>query len=156
MQPLGTALELIRRRDAGAPRSEDALLLLRLDGYADISTRDGETWAYMLLQSALTQIRTGLRDADSVFQVEDDCLAVLLPGTSATQAHEVADKLRVLIAALQLVKDRDTTELTACVGIATTAGAGTAEDVLETARAALEEAEAAGTNQIRFRPASSG
>ena len=156
MLPLTTALELTRRRAAGTAKPDDALLLIRLDDYDRISERDGETWAYMLLQSILTQVRAGLRDGDSVFQVDDNCLAVLLPGTNAERANEVALKLRTLIAALHLTKDEETAPLTACVGLATTSGAASAEAVLETAKAALAEAEAAGANQIRFRPTSSG
>jgi GGDEF domain-containing protein len=132
------------------PGNDDMLVLLGLDGISETRARDGAEWAQTLVQSMQTQIREGLREADGVFQIEDELLAVLLPRTTADAAAEVATKLRVLIAGLHLKDGAITTQLTACMGIAGTKDASSAEEVLSNARAALTRAQAEGSNCIEF------
>jgi diguanylate cyclase (GGDEF)-like protein len=132
------------------PGNDDMLVLLGLDGISETRARDGAEWAQTLVQSMQMQIREGLREADGVFQIEDELLAVLLPRTTADAAAEVATKLRVLIAGLHLKDGAITTQLTACMGIAGTKDASSAEEVLSNARAALTRAQAEGSNSIEF------
>jgi diguanylate cyclase (GGDEF)-like protein len=132
------------------PGNDDMLVLVGLDGLSETRARDGAQWAQTLVQSMQTQIREGLREADGVFQIEDELLAVLLPRTTADAAAEVATKLRVLIAGLHLKDGAITTQLTACMGIAGTKDASSAEGVLSDARTALKRAQAEGSNSIAF------
>ena len=132
------------------PGNDDALVLVGLDGITETRARDGAEWAQTLVQAMQAQIREGLREADGVFQIDDELLAVLLPRTNADAALDVAGKLRVLIAGLHLKDGSITTQLTACMGIAGTKDAKTAEEVLENARTALDEAQAEGANSIRY------
>jgi diguanylate cyclase (GGDEF)-like protein len=129
--------------------SDDALVLVSLDGYLEILDRHGEGWAQTLIQTLHDQIREGLRDADSVFQIDEGLLAVLLPRTSESAAREVAGKIRVLIAGLHLRDGRLTSQLTACMGVAGARDARRPEDVLERAHAALARARNEGMNTIR-------
>ena len=101
-----------------------------------------------LLQSVQNQISAGLRDADAVFQIDDETLAVVLPQTSCAQARDVAAKLRILIASLHLKDGSVTQQLTACMGIAGTREATHAETVLAAARAALAAASTEGPNTV--------
>lgn len=80
----------------------DALVLVTLDGYRDMKSRDGDEWSQVLMTSVHGQIEEGLRQADGVYQIADDLIAVLLPHTSRKQALEVAHKIRVLVASLHL------------------------------------------------------
>lgn len=142
----------IRRRsaDPGAgTASDDALVLVSLDGFDDIRHRHGEAWAQTLLQSLAGQIREGLRDADNVFQIDEGLLAVLLPHTSEAAALDVACKIRVLIAGLHLRDGRVTCQLTACMGVAGARQARGPEEVLDRAHAALAAAREEGGNTIR-------
>ena len=128
------------------PGGNDSLLLLKLDGFDEVLARDGKAWAQTLLKSVHTQLSEGLRTADAVFQIDDQTLAVVLPQTSWQRAEEVAAKLRVLVASLHLKDGEVTQQLTACMGIAGTADAASAEEVLTRARQALEAAQGQGPN----------
>ncbi len=126
----------------------DALILLALDDYPDIKSRDGEEWAQILMSSVHEQIREGLRQADSVYHIGDDLIAVLLPHTTGSRAENVAKKIRMLIASLHLRGDEITEQLTACMGMSDATSAVTAEEVMEHAKIALATAQAEGRNQI--------
>ncbi len=142
-----------KRTDAVQPAYDDTLVLISLDGFAGIRDRDGAEWAQALVHAMQEQISEGLREADGVFQIDDEMLAVLLPRTSGDAAVAVAKKVRALIAGLHLRAGAITTQLTACMGIAGTSDAGNADQVLQQARAALETAQREGGNRIeRFRP----
>ena len=132
-----------------APGNNDSLILVGLDGFAEIQDRDGPQWAQALVSSMQSQIRDGLRETDSVYQIDDELLAVLLPGTSVDRAAEVTRKVRVLIAALHLKDGVETTQLTVCMGVAGTKHASTAEEVFASAKEALLLARAEGTNRIK-------
>lgn len=132
-----------------ATGSDDALVLVSLDGFDSIRSDHGETWAQSLIHTISEQIDEGLREADSVFQIDEGLLAVLLPRTSETAAVDVAGKIRVLIAGLHLRDGRLTSQLTACMGVAGARDAQSPEDVLERARAALVRAQREGASTIR-------
>jgi diguanylate cyclase (GGDEF)-like protein len=130
------------------PGNDDSLLLLQLDGFREIRTRDGDAWAATLLQSVQSQITSGLRDADAVFRIDEETLAVVLPQTGTQRAEDVAAKLRVLVSSLHLRDGSVTQQLTACMGISGTRNATNARTVLEDARTALHEAQAQGPNTV--------
>ncbi|MDH3643156.1 MAG: diguanylate cyclase [Gammaproteobacteria bacterium] len=132
------------------PGHDDSLVLVGIDGIAETRARDGAEWSQTLVQAVQAQIREGLREADGVYQIDDELLAVLLPHTNAERAPDVASKLRVLIAGLHLKDGAITTQLTACMGVAGTKAASTAEEVLDNARAALKRAQAEGANSVSF------
>ncbi|MGK0224764.1 MAG: hypothetical protein ACI9ON_004021, partial [Limisphaerales bacterium] len=50
----------------------DALVLVTLDGYRDMKSRDGDEWSQVLMTSVHGQIKEGLRQADGVYQIADD------------------------------------------------------------------------------------
>ena len=52
--------------------------------------------------SVHSQIKSGLRHADGVYQIADELIAVLLPNTTMQQASEVAAKIRILVSSLHL------------------------------------------------------
>lgn len=152
-----TALHVARQRDTGqrgaAPTTDearsDALILIALDGYAHLREHDGEEWAHVIMSSVHNQIHDGLRNADGVYQISDEFIAVLLPNTSLEQAQEVASKIRILVASLHLRNDDVDHQLTVCMGVSDALLANTAEEVMSNARIALTQAQADGTNQIR-------
>ena len=98
--------------------------------------------------SAHKQIRDGLRNADCVYHIDDNMIAVLLPNTTLRQAQEVAKKIRLLIASLHLRSNDLQQQFTACMGVADASLATIAEQVMIQARKALSAAQADGSNQI--------
>ena len=137
--------------DQGEAQSKsDTLVLVSLDDYTDIVARDGADWADILMTSVHQQLSTGLRSADGVYHIGDDLIAVLLPRTTGTQALQVAQKIRVLIASLHLRGDAVKAQLTASMGVSCSAHARTAEDVMANAKIALAQARVTGSNQIKL------
>ncbi|MEZ5557146.1 MAG: diguanylate cyclase [Pseudomonadales bacterium] len=133
---------------AEPPPNDDTLLLVGLDGFNDIRRQDGEAWAQTLISTVQEQLRDGLRDADSVFQIDEGVLAVLLPRTSEAAALDVAAKVRILIGGLHLKNGSLSNQLTACMGIASAGRGNDAAAVLRHARRALDEARREGSNCV--------
>lgn len=148
------AAELARGQRVDEPSAlqtggDDTVVLLAIDGFAEIGRSHGAAWAQTLMESVQKQLREGLREADSVFQIDDAVLAVLLPQTTREAALDVAAKIRILVAGLHLREGNISRQLTASMGIAGTRHAANAESVLEQARAALADAQRAGSNSVR-------
>jgi len=139
-----------KRASAVKTGDNDTLVLISLDGFTEIRDRDGSEWAQALVNTMQDQIREGLRGADGVFQIDDQMLALLLPGTTSDAALEVAKKVRALISRLQLGDGIATSQLTACMGIAGTGASENAEQALQQARAALQAAQRDGNNNIEI------
>lgn len=116
----------------------DAVILLALDGFQDIQAGIGSAQAQDLMNDLGVLLRDNLRDADDVYQIDDGDLAILLPQTSEDNANSLAEKLRILIQARSEELALDGVFITPTLGIATTRGAQSAEEVLTKARAALQ------------------
>ncbi len=149
-----TALKAPDANTASLSQDEkaDALILVSLDGYPEMKQRDGDEWSQILMSSVHTQIKEGLRQADGVYQISDELIAVLLPHTTREQAHEVAEKIRVLVASLHLSGGEDNVvnqQLTATMGISDAKLATTAEEVMANAKTALAVAQDRGRNIIQ-------
>ena len=119
---------------------DDTLVLISLDGFKTIRSRDGAEWAQALIHTMQDQIREGLREADGVFQIDETHLAVLLPRTTRQGAERVAAKVEVLVGTLTFADPEVQSQLSVSIGISTTNGAASAEAVLADARTALSEA----------------
>ena len=130
-----------------AEEKSDALILVALDGYPNMRDRDGDEWIQVLMSSVHSQIKSGLRHADGVYQIADELIAVLLPNTTMQQASEVAAKIRILVSSLHLSGSTDA-QLTACMGISDARLAKTAEEVMANAKSALRQAQEDGVNTI--------
>lgn len=160
-QPASTELSPAEARSFAATFSSsephndktDALILVALDDYGNIKSRDGEEWAQILMSSVHDQIIGGLRGADGVYHIGDDLIAVLLPNTNLLQAETVGKKIRLLVASLHLRGNNLSNQLTACMGISSASTAVSAEEVMDHAKLALREAQTEGNNQISlYRP----
>jgi len=142
----------------------DTLILVALDNLTQIEKDDGAEWAQVVMSSTHEQIQEGLRQADGVYHVGEDLIAILLPNTSEQQALDVAKKIRRLIASLHLRGNAIDMQLTASMGVAnaqhenTTASKTTltAEDIMSRARRALAQAQREGPNQICVCQAAAG
>ncbi len=132
---------------AAVPKS-DSLILVALDGFAELQNNSGPAWAQAVLDSVQSVLNDALREADGVFQIREGLLAVLLPGTHNEAAEQVAQKICVHIASLHLASDRIGEQLTACMGIATSKPGDSAKDVLARAEQTLHLAQMNGPNAI--------
>ncbi|MEM1231512.1 MAG: diguanylate cyclase [Pseudomonadota bacterium] len=127
---------------------QDSLVLIAIDDFDTLRERSGDAWAQAVIDSVQALLRETLRQADGVYQIRTGLLAALLPRTSARQAAQVAEKLRVLIGALHLSSDEVDGQLTACMGIATSRRNDNARSVLGRAEDALKLAQLTGAGNI--------
>ncbi len=133
----GVAAEEEKKSSANA---EDALVLIRIGGLDTVRSQYSQETAANLIEKLRSQLLSGLREADGVFQIDDDHLAVLLPRTSRGGAERVAAKVEVLVNTLNYAEPEIQSQLAVSIGISTTTGAASAEAVLADAKMALSEA----------------
>ena len=84
-------LELGRARRSGAPMS---LLVGDLDHFKDVNDRAGHHIGDAVLQQVAALLREGVRQIDAPARIGGEEFAVVLPGTDATSAFAVAERLR--------------------------------------------------------------
>ena len=135
-----TAKERSKKAKKAKANQEDALILVRLSGIDTVRLEHGTVTAQALTEQLQKQLATRLREADGIFQIDDDHLAVLLPRTTREGAQRVAAKVETLVNSLQFADPSLREHLSATIGISTTQGASSAEAVLKEARSALSEA----------------
>lgn len=128
--------------------ARDALLLVGLDQYQELASDTGEAWAHSIMCTLHEQLRLALPEADGVFHVGDDELAVLLGNVAPSTVNAIAERARILVSSLHLCNDNGDAQLTACIGASVAGQGGTPQGVLAQARKALQRARDQGLNQI--------
>src|ERR1019366_556472 len=102
----------------------------------------------------------GLRPYDLLGRFGGEEFTLLLPGTGAAEALQVADRLRSNLAAQAIPAGaaHDPLHITISIGIAVTAGVANCDltDLLTAADAALYRAKADGRNIVRLSTGTSG
>jgi diguanylate cyclase (GGDEF)-like protein len=142
------------RRLVRRPRTDTlSVLVVDIDHFKQYNDRYGHPRGDVCLRrvsAALARVPT--RAGDLVARLGGEEFAVVLPGTDAPAAVEMAERLREAVAALGIEHDASPVDkvVTISVGVATgdatdrSAGA----DLLATADAALYRAKAAGRNRV--------
>jgi len=138
---LGRALALAERD--GHPL---ALVALDLDHFKTLNDTHGHAYGDRVLRLAGAQLREAVRGSDLVGRVGGEEFALLLPGTDATTAMEVAERARTAVEGVVM----EGTSLGCSAGVAVfpddTLGA---RELLSFADAALYTAKNAGRGQTR-------
>ena len=143
--------ELNRARRFGRPLS---LLLLDLDGLGQLTAAHGTQAGDDAVCSTARTISRTLREYDLPARLGGGLFAVLLPETDLAQAQDVAERIRRDVAARrhELPNSVEMARLTVSVGgtVLGNGHGGSAEQLFEAARTALERARHDGGNQIEF------
>lgn len=106
--------ELEAERDTGRPLS---LLVLDLDGFKSLNDQRGHDEGDRALVRAADAIKRCLRESDTLARFGGDEFVVVLPGTTADQAHAIAR--RVLESMPKALREQVAMALTCSIGIAT-------------------------------------
>jgi len=139
--------ELARCRRYGHPLS---LWMLDIDHFKAVNDTYGHHAGDVALQSLMVTSRQVLRDWDIPGRMGGEEFAVLLPETNATQSLDVAERLRVAVAATEIpIEDGKVVRMTISTGIATANEDDiTVDTLLERADKALYEAKRSGRDKV--------
>jgi diguanylate cyclase (GGDEF)-like protein len=137
------ALELERAARTGEPL---ALLLGDIDHFKDLNDRFGHAAGDSALAAIGRTLMSECRAIDTPARIGGEEFAILLPGVSAANARDVADRLRTAVARIH---DGDDRPLTISFGVAVHPASGqTAPDLMGAADRALYAAKAAGRDRV--------
>jgi diguanylate cyclase (GGDEF)-like protein len=126
----------------GAPVS---LLVCDVDHFKSVNDAHGHACGDAVLKDVGYQLRRHMRTFELIYRVGGDELVVVLPGRSAAQAVEVAERLRAAIEAAR----PGGLELTVSVGVASAVGDQVRfKPLFDAADRALYAAKAAGRNRV--------
>jgi diguanylate cyclase (GGDEF)-like protein/PAS domain S-box-containing protein len=153
---LGRRIELGRWH----PAREFAILLLGIDRFKNVNESLGHQAGDLLLQALARRLRDGLRSADTVARLQDDCGIARLAGDEfavlldeihqGADATSVADRLAAAMRAPFVVNGHEVF-VTASIGIAGNAnGYERAEDLMRDADTALHCAKAGGRSRFEI------
>ena len=141
--------EVLRAGRSGAPV---AILMIDLDHFKEYNDLYGHTAGDEALRAVAGGIGWSIRSTDLAFRYGGEELAVILPGCGASQAVEIAGKIRLALRALPRSRERPR-PLTVSIGVASFPESGASpREVLERADAALYRAKASGRNRIHVDP----
>ncbi|MEW5903932.1 MAG: sensor domain-containing diguanylate cyclase [Pseudomonadota bacterium] len=139
-------LEVARAQRYAKPM---ALLMLDIDNFKQINDRYGHQAGDKVLRTLAATCRQTLRGIDLIGRIGGEEFAVVLPEASATQAHEVAERLRKDIAAAQVDSAGESLNFTVSIGIVDlVAGETSLDALLRAADQALYAAKAAGKDRV--------
>ena len=145
--------QALRRETKRASRSGRplSLLFLDLDGFKTVNDNHGHLAGSKALAETATIVRGCARETDIVARFGGDEFALILPDTGREGAFSVAGRIRDRVAAAQfLASDGLSLHLTVSIGVATLPdSAGSAEELLRAADAAMYRVKASGKNGIQ-------
>ena len=127
-----------------------SLLFLDLDGFKTVNDRHGHLAGSRALAETAAIIRGCARETDVVARFGGDEFALILPDTGREGALSVAGRIRDRVgAALFLASEGLSVHLTVSIGVATLPdAAGSAEELLKAADAAMYRVKASGKDGI--------
>jgi diguanylate cyclase (GGDEF)-like protein len=131
-----------------------SLLLLDIDHFKRINDRHGHMFGDQVLRRLADVLRAQMREVDVVARFGGEEFVVVLPGTDATGAQQMAERLRASIAATDFAfGEQAPVPVTVSVGTASfPEDAASGADLLAHADVALYQAKANGRNRVcRYR-----
>lgn len=134
-----------------APGTDIGLVLLDIDHFKHVIDRFGPAAGDRVLGQVARVLRDQGRPRDLHGRIGGEEFAILLPATSAADTQRAAERLRLSIAALQLLQDGEPILVTASLGCAhvlTGDGSGGLDALYARADGALYEAKRLGRNRV--------
>lgn len=129
-----------------------ALLALDIDHFKRINDTHGHAAGDMVLQEIGAILTRNLRSFDRPFRVGGEEFSVLLPGTTANSARDIADRLREAVERHPFRCGAKRIAVTVSIGIAVTDAKMAPAQLVEVADAALYEAKLKGRNRVELGP----
>lgn len=128
-----------------------SFLAIDIDRFKAINDRYGHAASDSVLQAFALALQSVLRTTDTVGRTGDEAFNVLLPETGATQAIELAQRVRLACEAAKLDFLPPGQTVTVSVGVASVGtGDSSIEHALSRADNALQRAKTAGRNRVEI------
>lgn len=125
-----------------------SLLMIDLDHFKNVNDHHGHLVGDQVLKAITQLIRRELRGGDVLARYGGEELALLLPGTDASAARQLGERLRDHIETTQLPFATEPLHVTASFGLATASKPEALRDLILAADQALYAAKAGGRNQL--------
>jgi len=133
-------------QDAAVKRDSVALVALDLDDFKAINEQHGHPFGDGVLEGVAAQLRESIRGADIAARTGGGEFALILPGTDAEAAQEIAERVRTAVAGLSPAGS----ELSCSAGVAVyPVDADNAGALLQLAEGALYWAKRSGKSRTR-------
>jgi diguanylate cyclase (GGDEF)-like protein len=126
-------------------KTTDALILIDIDNFKKINDTYGHLLGDTVLKSVATCMKQHSRIYDITVRWGGDELIIYAPRTTLKQAHQLAEKIRKHIHAMQIT---DLEPITISAGVAVLQPGDTLSQLLNRADKALYEAKQAGRNHV--------
>ena len=136
-----TIIELIERCLMRSSVDDDyqfAILFVDLDRFKAVNDQLGHQVGDLVLKQVAQRMRSIMRPRDRIGRYGGDEFIVILDGANEMQARISADRIRRTLAERFLVNDQ-TVKIGASVGIATSDGAGSAQELIDHADSSMYE-----------------
>lgn len=124
------------------------VLMLDLDHFKKINDQYGHTVGDKVLKDVVACIHDATRQTDLCFRYGGEEFLILLSNTTAHSALIIAERIRKKVAALKLITESGTVQLTTSIGCATLKADENLEQLVSRADKLLYEAKRTGRDQI--------
>lgn len=125
-----------------------ALIFLDIDYFKTINDYHGHECGDITLSAVAKWIKESLRDSDAVFRFGGEEFVVLLSETDLAGAELVAERIRNTIESHTLVRDMETINITASLGVSALRDDDTVDTFVKRADDAMYKAKKNGRNQV--------
>jgi len=123
-------------------------VMVDLDHFKSVNDTHGHPAGDSLLRGVCAVIRETIRPADAVYRYGGEEFCLVLPGTAAPEAEQIADRVRVAIATTPFdIGTSEPLSITASLGVAVSDGTDP-QTLVARADAALYEAKRAGRDRV--------
>ena len=131
------------------PLAPLCLLMIDLDHFKTINDTYGHAAGDAALQQTAALLKKNLRNSDLVGRLGGEEFAILLPETSASAGHAVAENIRHQIANMVVTVGDDTLfRITTSIGMAEFLGGSTLSELISASDSALYAAKHGGRNRV--------
>ena len=143
--------EIARTKEQTLPTSPSlSCIMIDLDHFKQINDTWGHHAGDQVLIAASKVMMKNARKTDEVGRYGGEEFAMLLPGTSARRATQIAERIRRKISDMNVIVDGNSIEVTASFGVACfpSTDINNMEDLLKAADKALYKAKETGRNKV--------
>jgi len=130
--------------------SNSAILVIDIDFFKRVNDTYGHLVGDVALKSLAKIMQVNLRPHDLLVRYGGEEFAILLPDTGIEQARSIAERLRTMVAANEIISGDLAFKITVSIGIAPTTQEGSLEDFFGAADRALYRAKELGRNRVEI------